>query len=75
MAVRETIAGSGSRLTRAYYTVEATQLEQLSGPPRGPGTRRAMRSLRCSRLLRGWAARSHTRWAAHQGYASCRKQR
>lgn len=38
----ETIAGSGSFLTRTYYTVEATQLSQLSGSSRGPGTRCAM---------------------------------
>lgn len=72
MTAKETI--SGSLLTRAYHTMGATRLGELSGSSRGPGTRYAMRRPRRSGL-RGWAARSHTGRAVHQGDASCRKQR
>lgn len=66
MTAKEAIVGSGFVLTRTYHTVEAAQLEQLSGSSHQV----------CEAQMRrlGWAVRSHTGWAAHRGYASCRKQ-
>jgi hypothetical protein len=71
---KEMIVGSGTLLTQRTTRWErhGVNSSRCLFVALAPGVRCA--DLR-SRKLRGWDAMSHTEWAAHQGYASCRKQR